>query len=408
MTIIHTDAIKEDMVLSEDVRDVSGRLLLHKGQKLRSHHVDIMKKWGVTEVSVTDGKTVKHRPESETDQNEPGQMEQDLLPIFQYSDLDHPAIKELFRLAVFFRKEHNISHKTSHPISRESLKTVHYKKDDVRKKIVQKELKLPEIPTIVFELNEILSDPLSTADNLAQVVSKSPSLAAALLRIVNSSFYSFTSKIDTISRAVTIIGTREISSLAIAVCTISFFKKIPREILDMHSFLKHSIACGLISRMLAANRNIPQTERLFVAGLLHDIGRVIIYTYFPDQAKALLYQCITLKKMLHKEENTFLGCSHTDISRFLLQDWNFPAELEDSIFYHHNPMSADNPVQAAIVHLSDIIVNGLGIGSSGEKYVPPLDIHAWEHLKLPASSFEVIITQAVHQLWPLNFFLNSR
>ncbi len=407
MGLMNTDDLKEDMVLSDDVRDISGRLLLQKGQKLRENHVIIMKKWGITEVAIADEPTSEQNHEAQTKQNEPAQIEQELKPVFKYVDLDHPAIKELFRLSVLFRSEYDIPEEKPLSIPAESFDDELHPAEDVRKRINQKELKLPEIPSIVFELNDILSDPLSTADNLAQVVAKSPSLTAALLKIVNSSFYGFTSRIDTISRAVTIIGTREISSLALVICTITVFKNIPKEIFSMKSFLKHCFACGLISRMLAANRNLPQTEQLFVAGLLHDIGRVIIYKYFPEQAKALLSQCMTSEKLLHREENNFLGCKHTDISRYVLQEWNFPSVLEDNIFYHHNPMAANEPVHAAIVHLADIIVNGLGIGSSGEKFVPPLNNEAWEYLGLPSSSFEVVIRQANHQLSALDLFLQQ-
>ena len=116
---------------------------------------------------------------------------------------------------------------------------------------------------------------------------------------------------------------------------------------------------------------------------------------------------MTSDNLLTPEESKCLGCDHTDISRYVLQEWNFPSSLEDNIFYHHNPMSANEPVQAAIVHLSDIIVNGLGIGTSGERFVPPLDNQAWEHLGLPQSSFEVVIRQANHQLSALELFLQQ-
>ncbi|MBW1901634.1 MAG: HDOD domain-containing protein [Deltaproteobacteria bacterium] len=408
MGVMNIDDLKEDMVLSDDVTDITGRLLLQKGQKLRPNHVNIMKKWGVTEVSVVDDANDELSSGSNRNRKETEQIEQEIIPIFKYVDLDHPAIKELFRLSVLFRKEQDISEGMPKSLPAESI-DIHevHPTVDVREKISQNSLKLPEIPNVVFELNDILSDPLSTADSLAQVVAKSPSLTAALLKIVNSSFYGFSSKIDTISRAVTIIGTREISSLALVICTITVFKNIPREILGMRSFLKHSFACGLLSRMMAANRNIQQTEQLFVAGLLHDIGRVIIYKYFPEQAKALLTRCMVSEKVLHQEEHNFLGCNHTDVSRYVLQEWNFPPVLENNIFYHHNPMAANDPVQASIVHLADIIVNGLGIGSSGEKLVPPLDTEAWELLGLPPSSFEVIINQASHQLTSLDLFLQE-
>jgi HD-like signal output (HDOD) protein len=282
-----------------------------------------------------------------------------------------------------------------------------YPKLDVREKILNKEIKLPEIPSIVFELNEVIVDPLASTDNIAQVVNKSPSLTALLLRIVNSPFYGFPSKIESISRAVTIIGTREISSLALGISMITNFEGIPKQVLDMYAFLRHGLACGIISRLLAAHKNVPQTEQLFVSGLLHDIGRLIVYKYFPDQAKLLLSACRTSNGLLYEEEGVYLGCKHTDIGKYLLKEWKLPPALESNIFYHHNPSSAPDPTSATIVHLADIIVNGLGIGSSGEILVPCLDCEAWNGLGLSPSSFDVIVGQAIHQMVALESVLEG-
>lgn len=405
MTIICSDELREDMVLSEDVKDVAGRLLLKKGQKIQSNHVSIIKKWGVTEVEVVGASVSEHGSGDHAINHGLEEIEREITRIFKHTDLDHPAIRELSRLAALIRQEHLCHEKAERIVPAKHREVRGNFADDALKKITEKDFRLPEIPSIVFELNAILADPLSTADELAQVVTKSPSLATVLLKIVNSSFYGFSSKIDTISRAVTIIGTREMSSLALLICTITVFKNIPREILDMNLFMRHSFLCGLISRMLAASKNIAQTEQLFVAGLLHDIGRVIIYKHFPEQAEGLLSRCLNSEKILYNEEDDFLGCRHTDIARFMMQKWHFPLELEDCIFHHHDPMSADNPVKASIIHLADIIVNALGIGTSGERFVPPLDYKAWDQLGLSPSCFDVVIRQAIHQLSVIEPFL---
>ncbi|SPD75909.1 putative signal transduction protein [uncultured Desulfobacterium sp.] len=404
MTIVHSDDLREDMILSEDVKDVGGRLLLKKGQKIHQNHVNIIKKWGVTEVNVV-GVPAEEQDTEEPEARRSEEIEREITRIFKHTDLDHPAIKELSRLAVPLRLER--------PATETAAKMAPAKLKDTRdnvtvnvlKKIRARNFKLPEIPKIAFELNDILADPLSTADELARVVSKSPSLTTILLKIVNSSFYGFSSKIDTISRAVTIIGTREISSLAILICEVTVFKNIPSHVLDMNLFLRHSFFCGLISRMLAATKNIEKTEQLFIGGLLHDIGRVIIYKHFSEQAESLLRRCIESENILYREEDIFLGCRHTDISRLMLQEWHFPPELEDMVFSHHDPMSARNPVEASILHLADIITNGLGMGTSGERLVPPLDYKAWELLGLSPGCFDVVIRQAIHQLSIIEPFL---
>jgi len=408
MGIVRTDELKEDMLLAEDVRDIQGRLLLAKHQKIKSKHIRILKIWGITEVNVAGNVAGEEGAECLVDPELIEKVKENTKYTFSHVDLDHPAVKELFRLSILYRSKHECLETKRNMILNECDDSINHSGLDICKGIIEKEIKLPEIPSIVFELNEIIANPLSSADDIAQVVSKSPSLVAFLLRIVNSAFYGFPSKIESISRAVTIIGTREISSLALGISTITIFEGIPKGILDMYSFLMHSLACGIISRLLAAQKNMPQTEQLFVSGLLHDIGRLIVYKYFPEKAKILLSRSMESDTLLFQEESTYLGCKHTDIGKYLLQEWKLPFALENNIFYHHNPSTAVNPIPAAIVHLADIIVNGLGMGSSGERFVPPLDYEAWNSLGLSPSSFEAIIGQATHQLFALETVLQRQ
>jgi len=405
MVMVKVDRLNADMQLGDDVRDINARLLFKKGQRIEARHIKIMKMWGVSEV------LVKGEAEEET----PGDLAVDpeLLEkvtaatavVFKHVDMTHPAIAEIFRLAVALRSQRKT---TNPPKATDALVNIAVNTAegfDLQQKIKQQEIKLPEIPTIVFELNEVIADPVASADDIAQVVNKSPSLASLLLKIVNSPFYGFPAQIDTISRAVAIIGTKEISSLALGICAVTMFKDIPRHIIDMPSFLKHSLACGIVARIVAAHKNIPQTEQLFVAGLLHDLGRLVVYQSYPDQAIQFLNRSLTGDKPLYDAESEFIGCHHTDIGKYLLRQWKLPLTLESNLFYHHNPSQADNQMQATIVHLADIMVNALGFGTSGNHFVPCFDENAWEHLDLSPGCFEAVIEQARHQLSAIEMYL---
>lgn len=407
MGMVHVDNLEVNMVLSEDVRDINSRLLLAKGQKIQSNHIRIFKIWGITEVSVAGSQGREKITESYIDPETIERITEDTKYIFKHVDLSHPAIKELFRISVLYRSRHRILNTDENITLTNCDDLKDHSIYDVKKMIAHKGIKLPEMPSTAFELNEVVADPFASVHSIAEVVNKSPSLAALLLRIVNSSFYGFPSKIDSVSRAVTLIGTREITGLALGISIVNAFKDIPKDILDMSSFLRHSIACGIISRILAAKKNIPQTEQLFVSGLLHDIGRLIIYQYFPDQAKTLLNLGATSDKLLYELENSYLGGKHTLIGKYLLKTWKLPFELENNVFYHHNPSAAHHPVKATIVHLADIMVNALGLGSSGERFVPPLDYKAWDNLGISPSSFEMTIRHATHQLASLETFFQG-
>ena len=406
MTIIHVDNLKENMVLSDDVTDLKARLLLTKGLRIEPKHIRTLKIWGITEVNVVTAEP--DYEESATKKIDPESLkkiEESTKYLFRHVDIEHPAMKELFRLSVLLKSQNDIqktdTKKPVHSVedSKEKLIT------DLRNNITYQKIKLPEIPATVFELNEVIANPVASADDIARVVNKSPSLAAILLKIVNSPIYAFPSQIDTIPRAVTLIGTREISDLALGISAIAIFKDIPEDMIDMHLFLKHSLACGIISRILCANKDITQTEQLFVSGLLHDIGRLILYKYYPQQVKKILIRAESSKKLLHQEEKIGLGCKHTDIGRDLLQKWKIPFSIENNVFYHHNPSDADNPTHATIVHLADIIVHSLEIGTSGERLVPNFDDKAFDSLGLSPSCFNSVIGLAMHQFDAIESFL---
>ena len=405
MGTIHINKIKPGMVLDEEVRDINGRLLLKKGKNIRSAHIRIFKIWGVTEVNICGNNGNKNTSDSNVDPVIIEKIKEHTHTLFCHADLEHPALKEIFRISVQFRSKHSFSQEEikADPVELESPQNPD--NHNLLKKLNQKNITLPEIPSIVFELNEVIANPLSSAEDIAQVVQRSPTLTALLLKIVNSPFYGFPSKIDKISLAVTLIGTREISGLALGISVISLFKNIPKEILNMYSFLKHSLACGIISRILAAHKNIPQTEQLFVSGLLHDLGRLILYSYFPKEARNLLDRARSTNMLLYLQENDSLGCNHTHIVKQLLQQWKLPMVLENNVFFHHDPSKASQPVPATLVHLADIITNSLGIGSSGERFVPPLDNEAWDNLGLSPTCFDIVVKQATHQFFALESML---
>ena len=408
MGIIHINKLKPGMVIDEEVRDINGRLLLKRNKKIQTNHIRIFKIWGITEVNVQGNNGNKEAPVKPDDPEAIEKIKKATLDLFRHVDLEHPAIKEIFRISVLFRSKYNLYEAEKMGSLAEIDTEQKTCENDFIKKLSKENISLPEIPSIVFELNEVIANPLSSAEDIAQVVNRSPSLTALLLKIVNSPFYGFPSKIDKISLAVTLIGTREISGLALGISVLSLFNRIPKEILSMHSFLRHSLACGIISRILAAHKSLPQTEQLFVSGLLHDLGRLILYSYFPDESRNVLSRARSSDSLLYRQEDEHLGCNHTHIAKYLLQQWKLPLVLENNVFFHHSPSEAQQPLSATLVHIADIITNGLGIGTSGERFVPSLDHEAWENLGLSPTCFDVVTKQAVHQLFALESMLDIK
>lgn len=407
MDKINVFELEPGMVLASDLKDRNGRFLLGKGVKLTSRHLRIMKMWGVVETDV-EGICEKKLAAKRTARIAPEILEAaDKLTRkrFIHTDLEHEAVRQLFHICLL-RKAREITG-GAHPAStqeqmfdaspdsdRKPLMKKTRTRADYRKLIRNKMgLKLPSLPIIFREINEAINDPRSSAAHVANIIGKDAGLSAQLLKIVNSAFYNFPSRIDTISRAVAIIGTRELSALALGTTALTVFKDVPSNLIDMRSFWEHSVACGIIAGTISSYMPNTTTERFFVAGLLHDIGRLIMFKYAPLDAKEALLRARRTNSLLHKTEEEVMGTDHTLIGSILLKEWKLPVTLENSVRRHHAFTKRQIPLEPAVVHLSDLIANALELGTSGERFVPPLDAKAWEEIGLSPGILNATVTQ---------------
>jgi len=401
MGYIAVDHLKLGMVLNEDVRDINTRLLLSKGQKIDPKHIRILKIWGVGEVNVVGDAQTGSTTLPPVDPEKERQVKDQVGRLFKYLDLRHPIVSEICQVALLHRlREASEADRDAEPVQIQGPGELS-RPEGLRQQIFQLDIQLPEAPVIISELNEVIADPLATSNDVARVVNTSPSLSALLLRIVNSAYYGFSSKIDRISRAVTIIGTKEISGLALGISVMQAFNDIPRHIIEMEAFIRHSLACGTIARILAARGNMAETEQLFVAGLLHDIGKLVIFKYYPEHARACLHLAASSATSLFEAEKTVVGLNHAQVGRYLLEKWKLPRNLTDIVVFHHAPAKAADPVKAGIVQLADLITHGLAIGSSGEFSVPGFEDSATQAVGIGPHTIPSVVRQIVHQLGPM-------
>lgn len=265
--------------------------------------------------------------------------------------------------------------------------------------LVNRSLELVSPPNTYLQLNALIQDPNSAIDDISAVINTDPALATRLLKIVNSPFYGFPSQINTISRAITIVGTRELTHLVLATSVLNSFKGIPDSLINMDQFWKHCFACAITSKLLAEEAGQRATERFFIAGLLHNIGSLVLYKSMPELAGEAIRSAEFGHEVLFKAEQRVIGFDHTEVGQALVKAWRLPNSLEEVARHHHTPSEAENfPLDVAIVHIADILVSSVPFGHSGDNHVPPLDPAAWELLGLDEYLIPDLLQQVAVQI----------
>jgi HD-like signal output (HDOD) protein len=239
------------------------------------------------------------------------------------------------------------------------------------------------LPSVYSRLRDVIANPKSSSQDIGNLVTEDPGLTARILKLVNSAFFGFPGRIDTVSRAVTIVGTQQLSDLVLATSVIKAFDKIPQHLVDMDSFWFHSLATGVCARVIATKRHEDNIERFFVAGLLHDIGLPILYLKKPESSQKILEISKTSEKILSILEHEEYGFDHADVSQAFLQAWNLPESLQEAVHCHHDPKRAEHfPIEAYAVHAANSIVSALELGSAGEFVTPALASETFDVLEI--------------------------
>ena len=258
--------------------------------------------------------------------------------------------------------------------------------------LVQNASGLVSPPEICFKVFELIDSRHGTAEVLGDVISQDPNLTANLLKIVNSAYYNFPSKIDTVSRAISIIGNAELYSMVVAVKAVRCFSKIPADLVNMDSFWQHSLYTGLIAKDIAKRCKILHPERLFIAGLLHDIGSLIMFSSQPELSKQLLEEIEGDEAVLAEKEKAAIGYSHAEVGGELMKLWNLPDALIEATVFHHNPAEAsDATFESCVLHLSDALANQTGMGTFAEEAPEEVVVNdtVWKTLNLNQDDLDI-------------------
>ncbi len=270
------------------------------------------------------------------------------------------------------------------------LRVCHSKEQLMIENLTQGACQLFTLPDIAIKLQRLIYSDSSSADEMADLIALDPALTARLLRLANSSFYNFPAQIETVSRAVTLVGTNEIFNLALATAAIGAFRKIDNSQLDMEKFWLHSVSTGLIARNLLEQLKQKNSESAFVSGLLHNIGLLVL----AEQEPKMLAEILTLDDSLApwEREKSVLGFCLSDCSFQLLVDWNLPESLAMPLKYQHEPDTCSGELQlrSICLHLSTRAASSLVESNSGSTFdfIASIQPEVWELAQLEQANLQ--------------------
>lgn len=264
------------------------------------------------------------------------------------------------------------------------------------------------LPTLYRRLDEAINLADSSITDIAKIISSDAGLASHLLRLANSPMYGYHSEIDSMTRAITIIGTQQLRDLTLAISVMENFNGLPSGLINMQTFWQHSIGCGVVARVLATFCRENNVERFFVAGVLHDIGQLLLCTRVPDLVSQMLDISTDQGQPHYVVQNNTLGFDHGRVSGELLRCWHIPSNIVEPVSFHHFPdLSRQYPFETALLHVSDVISHALQVGFGGEPFVPPLDQACWNYLGLPATILPSVLKEVDNQLQETLAILDS-
>jgi len=276
------------------------------------------------------------------------------------------------------------------------------------KKAVNKTSHLPALPRTVVRMTELINDPDSSANDLANVIYSDPTLTGQILGLVNSSDSGFSRKTYTVPGVIALLGFNAVKNLLIDIPLINFLLNSELDKSRIERFLDHSLCCAVGAQVIGDYINYETEINLFVLGLLHDIGKIVEILFFPnDYSKAV---SLVKKKgiLMVNAEKHIMEITHPEIGALLAEKWEMPPAVINTITYHHKPhLAGEFALETSIVHLADIFCRTIKIGPEEIDMTPPQNIAAWKLLEIRPGSIKYIIKKMIEEFKEISSSLHS-
>ncbi|MGC8783130.1 MAG: HDOD domain-containing protein [Armatimonadota bacterium] len=256
---------------------------------------------------------------------------------------------------------------------------------------------LPPLPHVTVQVMKLIDDPRASTRDFERVITQDAALAAKVLRMANSAYYGGNGRISTVSRAIAVLGMNTIRTIVMSLTFHAMVHARQRKSrFNRQEYWRHSLATAIAGRVLARLKRSKWDEEVFLAGLLHDIGKLIADQFLPEEMDVFISRSMevtsgTVEEILAMESKV-LGSTHTELGEFAAQKWNLPAAIRAGIAYHHNPSQADKELfePTALVHAANCLVNQAEIGVLIPGIQHEMDPAVKEFLAIPEEQYEPI------------------
>jgi HD-like signal output (HDOD) protein len=258
---------------------------------------------------------------------------------------------------------------------------------------------LATIPTMVKKLLEVLDDSTLSLREIGTFVSNDPLLTAHLLRAVNSPLFGFTGRVTSITQALLLLGLNAAKGLLLGVEAFRHAK-------GLEELWAHSVGTAIVARVTGKKAGLKETEDLFVAGLIHDIGKVFLNLKLPNEYQRALSLAHTREAFIIDAEKEIFETTHVEVACWVLERWHLSPRLIEPIRYHHDPsLAKKQSAGTAVVHFSDVLTRALGFGSGGDALVPQIDERVWARLNLSRAEIKDILWESEELMQEAECFL---
>jgi putative nucleotidyltransferase with HDIG domain len=228
---------------------------------------------------------------------------------------------------------------------------------------------LPVLPEMANRILRLAETPNVSIKEIADEIQKDPAITLRILKVINSSFYAMRREVTSVQQAVTLLGIQQVRNLVVTLLVVNRFHEPPNALYTLASFWNHSLGVALVSQILSKKLGFAGQSDLYLAGLLHDIGKIIFQVYFPDElTKAKEYIDAQHCDMYQAEQDVF-GFTHAELGAWVAKEWNLPKVLQLGIQYHHDALASPDPLFSSLLQVADQITKARLFAVYGDQNV---------------------------------------